>query len=113
MPLRSQAQVIGESLAVVKNGNISDSPQIDKHDAMRVVAVPAGQRQSMPGVSVVIPCLNEQATIVQVVHEAKAAFDTWAGNFEVIVADNGSDDRSPSLAAAAGARVISVPMRGY
>ena len=67
----------------------------------------------MPGASVVIPCLNERATITQVVREAKIAFDRWSGSVEVIVADNGSSDGSPALAAAAGARVVSVPARGY
>ena len=32
---------------------------------------------------------------------------------EVVVADNGSTDGSPGLAAAAGARVVAVPEQGY
>jgi hypothetical protein len=52
-----------------------------------------------PGVTVVIPCLNESATIAEAV--------------EVIVADNGSTDGSARLARATGARVVSVPERGY
>ncbi len=38
---------------------------------------------------------------------------TYGINGEVIVADNGSTDGSRDLAAAAGARVVAVPVRGY
>jgi glycosyltransferase involved in cell wall biosynthesis len=67
----------------------------------------------MPGVSVVIPCLNESATIIEVVGEARTAFDSWSGDIEVIVAEDGSSNGSPALAAAAGVRVVSVATRGY
>ncbi len=68
-------------------------------------------------VSIVMPCLNEAATVVECVEHAKVALATlnqrhgWSG--EVIVADNGSDDGSQDLARGAGARVVNVPMRGY
>lgn len=67
----------------------------------------------MPGVSIVIPCLNEKATIAEAVHDARAAFKKWNGNVEVVVADNGSTDGSAALAQHAGARVVSVAERGY
>lgn len=66
-----------------------------------------------PGVPVVIPCLNEQATIAEAVADAKAAFASWRGGVEVIVADNGLSDRSAELALAAGARVVPAVERGY
>jgi len=59
-------------------------------------------------VAVVIPCLNEEAPIAGVVREVLAQ-----GVGEVIVVDNGSTDRTAELAAAAGARVVSQPLRGY
>lgn len=60
--------------------------------------------------SVVIPCLDESAAIAECVRVARAA----AGpDGEVVVADNGSRDGSPELAAAAGARVVHEPRRGY
>jgi glycosyltransferase involved in cell wall biosynthesis len=64
-------------------------------------------------VSVVIPCLNEQASIERCVEKALAAFEgqDWLG--EVIVADNGSEDGSPELARDAGALVVHEPRRGY
>src|SRR3954471_511086 len=64
-------------------------------------------------VSVVIPCLNEAASIeacVAAVLKALADGD-YAG--EVVVVDNGSTDGSGELATAAGARVVSEPRRGY
>jgi glycosyltransferase involved in cell wall biosynthesis len=66
-----------------------------------------------PEISVVIPCLNEARTVTACVRRAHAAFTAGGLAGEVIVADNGSTDGSPDLAAAAGARVIPVPARGY
>jgi glycosyltransferase involved in cell wall biosynthesis len=112
MPVPAEAQIAGENI-LGKNGSTDGSPQVAKRPGARVVSVTAEGRQSMPGVSVVIPCLNEKATITEVVREARMAFDGWSGSVEVIVADNGSSDGSPALAAAAGARVVSVAERGY
>jgi Glycosyl transferase family 2 len=64
-------------------------------------------------VSVVIPCLDEEASIAQVVEASCAAIEAAALRGEVIVVDNGSEDRSAELARAAGARVIHEPRRGY
>jgi glycosyltransferase involved in cell wall biosynthesis len=64
-------------------------------------------------VSVVIPCLNEEANIERCVQVALDVLETNEIPGEVIVADNASEDRSAELAAAAGARVIYEPRRGY
>src|SRR5689334_6481570 len=64
-------------------------------------------------VSVVIPCLNEEDNIECCVRTALAVMETHGLPGEVIVADNASDDRSAELAAAAGARVVHEPRRGY
>jgi glycosyltransferase involved in cell wall biosynthesis len=66
-----------------------------------------------PYVSVVIPCLNESTTIVECVGRARRVLDRNEIPGEVIVADNGSDDGSGELAAAAGAQVVHEPERGY
>lgn len=66
-----------------------------------------------PEVSVVMPCLNEAATVgrcVTVAHEALAAHGI---DGEVIVADNGSADGSTAVALGAGARVVRVAEKGY
>ncbi len=59
-------------------------------------------------VSVVIPCLNEEAPIAGVVAEVLAQQVD-----EVLVVDNGSTDGTAERAAAAGARVVAQPVRGY
>ena len=64
-------------------------------------------------VSVVIPCLNEAANIEQCVTRARAVLEEHDLRGEVVVADNGSEDGSPRLAEAAGARVVHEPRRGY
>jgi glycosyltransferase involved in cell wall biosynthesis len=59
-------------------------------------------------VSVVIPCMNEEEPIADVVREVLAQ-----GVDEVIVVDNGSTDRTAERAASAGARVVSELTPGY
>lgn len=59
-------------------------------------------------VSVVIPCLNEEEPIGDVVRAVLAQQVD-----EVIVVDNGSTDRTAERAAEAGARVVHQPQRGY
>jgi glycosyltransferase involved in cell wall biosynthesis len=59
-------------------------------------------------VSAIIPALNEQETIGDVV---RAVPRTIAQ--EIIVVDNGSTDATAERAAAAGALVIKEPVRGY
>jgi glycosyltransferase involved in cell wall biosynthesis len=63
--------------------------------------------------SVVIPCLNEARSIGRCVDEALDMFGRFGIVGEVVVADNGSTDDSANIAAARGARVVSVPVRGY
>jgi len=64
-------------------------------------------------VSVVIPCLNEAENIEECVQRSQAALDEAGIVGEVVVADNDSHDGSAELAAAAGARVVHEPRRGY
>ena len=74
---------------------------------------PAQGSSGTPEVSVVIPCLNEEASIGRVVEEARAALDAAQLVGEVIVVDNGSEDDSASLARTAGATVVAETRRGY
>src|SRR6266545_5307590 len=64
-------------------------------------------------VSVVIPCLNEALTVGRCIDTAIAYFLRSGIRGEVVVADNGSTDGSPDIARAHGARVVSVPRKGY
>ena len=63
--------------------------------------------------SVVMPCLNEAATVGACVKKAMDALDLHGIRGEVIVADNGSTDGSQQIARELGARVVAVEKRGY
>src|SRR4051794_4605382 len=63
--------------------------------------------------TVVLPCLNEAETVSLCVGKAVAWIRDAGVAGEVIVADNGSTDGSRELAAAAGARVVTVRRKGY
>src|SRR5262249_1858229 len=64
-------------------------------------------------VSVVMPWLNGVRTVGRCVAKAVTALDGLGVRGEVIVADNGSVDGSQAVASEHGARVVSVPARGY
>ena len=59
-------------------------------------------------VDLVIPVLNEEACIGEVVRSFRSSAVR-----RIVVVDNGSTDRSAQLARAAGAEVVSEPERGY
>jgi glycosyltransferase involved in cell wall biosynthesis len=64
-------------------------------------------------VSAVMPCLNEELTIGRCIERAFVAFREMNVVGEVVVADNGSTDRSVEIASTLGARVVRVAKRGY
>jgi glycosyltransferase involved in cell wall biosynthesis len=64
-------------------------------------------------VSVVMPCLNEADTLEACILRAKRGLESSAIVGEIVVADNGSTDASPSIARMAGARVVDAPLPGY
>ena len=57
-------------------------------------------------VDVVLPCLDEAAALSWVLSRIPAGY-------RAIVADNGSTDGSPAIAARYGAHVVHVPQRGF
>src|SRR5229473_8713355 len=63
--------------------------------------------------SVVMPCLDESATVGSCVKKALGAMEQLGIRGEVIVADNGSTDGSQRIAAEHGAMVVPVQLRGY
>jgi glycosyltransferase involved in cell wall biosynthesis len=63
--------------------------------------------------SVVIPALNEERTIARCVEKARKAIAALGAPGEVVVADNGSTDRTREVAEKTGARVVAVDGKGY
>ena len=68
---------------------------------------------TVPLVSIVMPCLNEEETVGTCVEKAMGWLARSGTPGEVLVVDNGSTDRSAEIAATAGARVIHERRRGY
>lgn len=66
------------------------------------------KRVDLSSVAVIIPCLNEEEAIADVVHDVRAQ-----GVGAVIVVDNGSTDQTARNARLAGAHVVAAPERGY
>ncbi len=64
-------------------------------------------------ISIIMPCLNEEAAVGASVDEAMKFLENNSLNGEIIVVDNGSTDGSAQVAKSHGARVISEPRRGY
>lgn len=65
-----------------------------------------------PGVTVVIPALNEEQGIVSTLAAVREALATLSCDHEVIVVNDGSDDATAARAAESGARVIDHPAPG-
>ncbi len=63
--------------------------------------------------SVVIPCLNEEDTLAECIRKAQQALLEGSVVGEVIVADNGSTDRSTAIARELNAVLVTVEARGY
>lgn len=66
-----------------------------------------------PLVSVVMPCLNEEAAIGACIEKIERAFAAAGIAGEIVVCDNGSTDDSVAIAERMGARVVHQPRRGY
>lgn len=64
-------------------------------------------------ISIVMPCLNEELGIARCIAWAQEGLAHTGLPGEIIVADNGSTDRSAEIARNAGATVIHQPQRGY
>ena len=64
-------------------------------------------------VSVVMPCLNEEEAIGICIQKIQEVFLREKIKGEVIVADNGSTDRSRQIAESLGAKVVVEPRQGY
>lgn len=63
--------------------------------------------------SFVFPCLNEEKTLSDCIHQVSESLKKGGVNYEIVVADNGSTDRSKEIALSMGCRVVEVNERGY
>lgn len=63
--------------------------------------------------TILMPCLNEAASIGFCIREAQDTIRRLGLDAEVLIADNGSTDGSPKIAAQCGARVVTVSETGY
>ncbi len=71
------------------------------------------EKNSQKELSIVMPCLNEELTVGTCVTKAVNFLKEYKINGEVIVADNGSTDRSVEIATKQGARVVRIEQKGY
>ncbi len=69
--------------------------------------------ESSLGISVILPCLNEEASLGQVIESARRGIAKLGLPEDIIVVDNGSTDRSSQVAREHRARVLTQPHRGY
>jgi glycosyltransferase involved in cell wall biosynthesis len=64
-----------------------------------------------PEITVIIPTMNEEEAIGQVMDEVNAALKGM--NYEVMIVDTNSRDKTREIASGKGARIIDEPRRGY
>lgn len=89
-------------------------PQAVQVEDAAQIRYPLGTMSNTPfDISIILPCLNEEATVGLCVEHTLAVLAAHGISGEVLVADNGSTDASARVAAAAGARVVNVPRGGY
>lgn len=57
----------------------------------------AENSQKRPGLSLVMPCYNEEAIVAQTIRRTLAAFDEAGHSIELVAVDNGSRDRTGEI----------------
>lgn len=78
-----------------------------------VATTPLEAPEPSPELSVVMPCLDEAATLAACIEKAQRVLSQHHIAGEIVVADNGSADGSPAIATRLGARLVRVQHRGY
>lgn len=63
--------------------------------------------------TILMPCLNEEKTVGECIRQARSGAEKLGLSYEILIADNGSDDNSREIAEKCGARVVVVPEKGY
>lgn len=63
--------------------------------------------------TILMPCLNEGKTVGECIVQARRGAEKLGLSYEILIADNGSDDNSREIAEKCGARVVVVSEKGY
>src|SRR5262245_49974160 len=84
-----------------------------REDATTPAWQPEAPAVDFVDVSIVMPCLNEAASVATCIEKAQRWLASSGRTGEVVVVDNGSQDESVENARAAGARVVFESRRGY
>lgn len=71
------------------------------------------QNENRIELTILMPCLNEEKTVGECVTIATQFLCTYEISGEVLICDNGSNDRSVELAQIQGARVVICEKQGY
>lgn len=75
---------------------------------------PSGPPIASKGVSIVIPAYDEEDAIAPTIRQTRAVMDAMGREYELIIVDDGSRDRTRERAEAEGAMVVPLPEnRGY
>ncbi len=64
-------------------------------------------------VTILMPCLNEQDTILKCINDAFNVLDKFDLDGEVLISDNGSSDNSVSIVNSTNARIVIAKNKGY
>lgn len=93
---------------MINTEKLSCNPELPKYILQKT-------NMNKTGVSIILPCLNEQETIGISIKWAKSGLKEISRKYrtELIVVDNGSTDKSVSIAQKMGAKVIREGRRGY
>ncbi len=119
-PVEMVDQVAATVAAPIPNPPAAVETRIAKQPSPAVSQEPARFTPYYPNrkaatieLSVVMPCLDEADTVGACIVKAQDAISRMGITAEIIVADNGSRDRSVQIAEELGAKVVHVEERGY
>jgi len=69
---------------------------------------------TVTNISIVIPAFNEEGAIIDAIHEIREIMDQSSYEYEIIVVDDGSSDKTADLARGEGVKLIELPEnQGY
>jgi len=98
----------------LQGGNEITGPPDYTADSLLEAAQWVMKRCAMKKISIVIPALNEEEAITGTIQAIpKDKLEAMGYEAQILVVDNGSNDRTGELASQAGAEVVFEPERGY